>query len=210
VAGWVFFDLNGTLVDPGALIAPRELALQALDEASVLAMITALGGREAAFKDLLEAALRRKLIRAGRDPDEALGALERLPDMPAFPEAQAALATLRDAGFKLAVLTQSPAESAAAVLAGAGLETDRVLSASPLKPDKRAYAPAHGAWFVAAHWWDIAGAAGAGLRTAWVSRDDLAYPSGPVPQPDIRVPDLLSAAEAIARAGPADAGSPPG
>lgn len=206
----MFFDLNGTLVDPGALIEPRELALEALDEASVLAMITALGGREAPFKDLLEAALRRKLIRAGRDPGEATGALERLPQMPAFPEAQAALGTLRDAGFELAVLTQSPAESANAVLAGAGLEMDRVLSASPLKPDRRAYAPAQGAWFVAAHWWDIAGAAGAGLRTAWVSRDDVAYPSGPVPQPDISAPDLLSAAEAIASAGPADAGSPPG
>jgi 2-haloacid dehalogenase len=206
----VFFDLNGTLVDPGALIEPRELALEALDEASVLAMITSLGGREAPFKDLLEAALRRKLVRAGRDPGEATGALERLPQMPAFPEAQAALGTLRDAGFELAVLTQSPAESANAVLAGAGLEMDRVLSASPLKPDRRAYAPAQGAWFVAAHWWDIAGAAGAGLRTAWVSRDDVAYPGGPVPQPDISAPDLLSAAEAIASAGPADAGSPPG
>ena len=56
--------------------------------------------------------------------------------------------------------------------------------------------PAEGAWFVAAHWWDIAGAAGAGLRTAWVSRDDRAYP-GAVPQPELRAPDLLAAARAI-------------
>ena len=188
----VFFDLNGTLVDPVALIEPRELALAALDEANVYAMIV----REAAFRDLLDAALRRLLERAGRDPAEAAGALERLPSMPAFPEAAEALDTLRDAGFELAVLTQSARENAELVLANAGLRMDRVLSATPLKPDARAYEPARGAWFVAAHWWDVAGAAGAGLRTAWVSRDDRVYP-GAVPQPAIRAPDLLAAARAI-------------
>ncbi|WP_051325164.1 HAD family hydrolase [Candidatus Solirubrobacter pratensis] len=209
MADWVFFDLNGTLVDPGVLIEPRELALDALDHANVLAMITTLGGRDAPFRDLLEAALRRLLQRDGRDPGEAAEALERLPRMPAFPEAQAALRALRDAGFRLAVLTQSAVESAEAVLAGAGLELDRVLSASPFKPDPRAYEPARGGWFVAAHWWDVAGAAGAGLETAWVSRDDRVYPRV-VPQPRISAPDLLSAAEAIVSAGPAAGGSPPG
>jgi 2-haloacid dehalogenase len=188
----VFFDLNGTLVDPGALISPRELALAALDEANVYAMIV----REARFADLLEAALRRLLERAGRDPGEAAEALERLPSMPAFPEAAEALDTLRAAGFEVAVLTQSAREHAELVLRNAGLRMDRVLSASPLKTDPRAYAPAQGAWFVAAHWWDVAGASGAGLRTAWVSRDDRVYP-GAIPQPEIRAPDLLAAARAI-------------
>jgi 2-haloacid dehalogenase len=188
----VYFDLNGTLVDPGALIEPRELALAALDEANVYAMIV----REAAFSDLLDAALRRLLERAGRDPDEAARALERLPSMRAFPEAAEALDLLRAAGFGLAVLTQSARESAELVLRNAGLQIDRVLSASPLKPHPDAYAPAQGAWFVAAHWWDVAGAAGAGLRTAWISRDDRAYP-GAVPQPELRAPDLLAAARAI-------------
>ena len=199
----VYFDLNGTLVDPVALIEPRELALAALDEANVYAMIV----RDAPFRDLLDAALRRLLERAGRDPADAAGALERLPAMPAFPEAAEALDTLRAAGFELAVLTQSARESAELVLRNAGLRIDRVLSASPLKPDPRAYEPARGAWFVAAHWWDVAGAAGAGLRTAWVSRDDRVYPSA-IPQPEIRAPDLLSAARAIAAA-PPGGGSPP-
>jgi len=188
----VFFDLNGTLVDPGALLEPRELALAALDEANVYAMIV----REAAFKDLLDAALRRQLERAGRDPAEAAGALERLPSMPAFPEAAEALDALRAAGFELAVLTQSARESAELGLRNAGLQIDRVLSASPLKPHPDAYAPARGAWFVAAHWWDVAGASRAGVRTAWVSRDDRVYPAA-LPQPDVRAPDLLAAAHAI-------------
>jgi 2-haloacid dehalogenase len=199
--GWVYFDLNGTLVDPGVLIEPRQLALDALDHANVLATITALGGRHAPFKDFLDAALRRLLEREGRDPGEAAGALERLPDMPAFPEAAEALATLRAGGLQPAVLTQSAVDSAEAVLRNAGLELDRVLSARPYKPDPRAYEPARGGWFVAAHWWDVMGAAGAGLKTAWVSRDDRAYP-GAVPQPDIRAPDLLAAARAIVTGAP--------
>ena len=199
----IFFDLNGTLVDPGALIEPRELALAALDQATVLAMINALGGRAVPFRELLDAALRHQLGRAGRDAADAEAALARLPSMPAFPEAAEALDTLRQAGFEVAVLTQSARENAEPVLANAGLRMDRVLSASPLKPDPRAYAPAQGAWFVAAHWWDVAGAAGAGVRTAWVSRDDRVYPAA-IPQPELGAPDLLSAARAIVSAdGPA-------
>jgi 2-haloacid dehalogenase len=197
---WVYFDMNGTLVDPGVMIEPRELALDTLDHANVMAMIATLGGWQPAFKDLLDAALRRLLERAGRDPGEADEALARMAHMPAFPEAAEALDTLREGGFQVAVLTQSSAETAEAVLRDAGLRMDRVLSARPYKPDPRAYEPARGGWFVAAHWWDIMGAAGAGLRSAWVSRDDVAYP-GTGPRPELRAPDLLSAARAIVQAG---------
>ena len=86
---WVFFDLNGTLVDPSVLLAPAEIPVAALDEANVMAMITTIAGRETAFKPLLDAALRRGLLRAGRSADEAAGALERLPDMPAYPDVPA-------------------------------------------------------------------------------------------------------------------------
>ncbi len=63
---WVFFDLNGTLVDPSVLLEPAEIPVAALDEANVMAMITTIAGRETAFKPLLDAALRRGLERAGR------------------------------------------------------------------------------------------------------------------------------------------------
>ena len=49
------------------------------------------------------------------------------------------------------------------------------------------------AWFVAGHWWDVAGASYAGLRTAWISRTDLAYPDA-MPAPDVAGPDLASVA----------------
>ena len=58
----------------------------------MMAMVTVLAGRETAFKPLLDAALRRGLERAGRDPALAEGALERLPSMPAYPDVPEALA----------------------------------------------------------------------------------------------------------------------
>jgi 2-haloacid dehalogenase len=204
---WVFFDLNGTLVDPAVLIDPPELAVVALDEANVMAMITTIAGRETAFKPLLDAALRRGLARAGHDPELAAGALERLPEMPAYPDVPGALARLRDGGHQLAVLTQSSADAAEAVLANAGIRNvfELVLSAPELgafKPDDLAYKAAleragvTDAWFVAGHWWDVAGAAYAGLSTAWISRTDLAYPVA-MPEPDVRGGDLDAVATAI-------------
>ena len=206
---WVFFDLNGTLVDPSILLAPAEIPIAALDEANVMAMITTIAGRETAFKPLLDAALRRGLLRAGRSADEAAGALERLPDMPAYPDVPGALRGLRDAGFQLAVLTQSSLEAAEEVTRNAGLRDafELVLSAPELgafKPDDLAYkaalerAAVTDAWFVAGHWWDVAGAAYAGLRTGWVSRTDLAYPDA-MPAPDVTGADVSAVAAAILR-----------
>jgi 2-haloacid dehalogenase len=217
-AGWALFDLNGTLVDPSVLAEPlggaseAPLVLEALEEANRMAMVLTLGGRRAAFKDLFEAALRRALELDGRDAGLAGEALRLLGAMPAFPDAAAALERLRAAGLRLAVLTQSSAHAAERVLRFAGLREafELVLSADDagaFKPDGRAYAMAlgrvgaepAGTWFVAGHWWDVAGAAAAGLRTAWISRTDRVYPQA-MPDPDIRAPDLAGAVEAIAAA----------
>jgi 2-haloacid dehalogenase len=208
---WVFFDLNGTLVDPAVLLSPAELPIAALDEANMMAMITTIAGRESAFKPLLGAALQRGLERFGRSGDEAVDALARLPDMPAFGEVPDALRALRDGGFRLAVLTQSSASAAEEVTANAGIRElfELVLSAPELgafKPDDLAYksalerAGASEAWFVAGHWWDVAGAAYAGLRTAWISRTDVAYPVA-MPEPDVRGADLREVAAALLRRG---------
>jgi len=204
---WVFFDLNGTLVDPSVLLEPAEIPIAALDEANVMAMITTIAGRETAFTPLLDAALRRGLQRAGRSPEEAAGALEKLPRMPAYPDVPDALGALREAGFTLAVLTQSAADAAEEVTRNAGIRDafELVLSAPALgafKPDDLAYKSAleragvTDAWFVAGHWWDVAGAAYAGLRTAWISRTDLAYPDA-MPEPDVRGADLAEVAAAL-------------
>ena len=208
---WVLFDLNGTLVDPSVLLEDGDLGVAALDEANMMAMVTVLAGVEASFKPLLDAALRRGLERAGRDPALAADALSRLPSMPAYPDVPDALAALRSGGFQLAVLTQSAVDAAETVLSNAGIRDhfELVLSApdsGAFKPEDLAYryalerAGATDAWFVAGHWWDVAGAAFAGLRTAWISRTDLAYPIA-MPPPDVSGPDLASVATTI-RGGP--------
>src|SRR3954470_13343261 len=110
MSAWVLFDLNGTLVDPAVLLDPPELGIAALDEANMMAMVTVIAGAQAEFRSLLGAALERGLVRAGRDPELAKLALERLPEMPAYPDVSEALQQRRDGGFQLAVLTQSGRE----------------------------------------------------------------------------------------------------
>ena len=207
---WVLFDLNGTLVDPSVLIEPGEIGVAALDEANMMAMVSSLAGAETEFRPLLGAALERLLERAGRDPALAAEAMARLPSMPAYPDVPDALAALRSGGFRLAVLTQSAADAAETVLSSAGIREhfELVLSApdsGAFKPEDLAYryglerCGATEAWFVAGHWWDVAGAAFAGLRTAWISRTDLAYPIA-MPAPDVRGADLAEVAAAITSA----------
>jgi 2-haloacid dehalogenase len=200
---WVLFDLNGTLVDPAGIGEP--LLPAAFEDAIELAMVTTMTGGQAAFKDLIGAALRRRLRLAARDATEADPALERLATMPAYPEAHAALERLATGGARVGVLTQSSADAAEALLRNAGLRDalEVVISADDagaFKPDPRVYRLAlervGPAWLVAAHWWDVAGAARAGMRTAWVARHDRLYPDA-APAPDVSGADLLEAATGV-------------
>jgi 2-haloacid dehalogenase len=214
---WVLFDLNGTLVDTAVMAQPlgdsgadEELVGHAVDDAIQLAMVVTLTGREAAFKDLVRAGLRRRLRLAGRDPSVADDAIGLMGAMPAFIDAPAALEQLRGIGLRLGVLTQSAATDADGVLRFAGLR-DRieiVISApesGAFKPDPRPYrmalerveATGEEVALVAAHWWDVAGAKAAGLRTGWVARRDLVLPDG-VPEPDVGGRDLMEVAEGLA------------
>src|SRR4051794_41642036 len=84
---WVLFDLNGTLVDPAVLTDPPHVAHEALDEANVMAMITALAGRTAPFAELLEGALARRLGAPGVDPPPPRGGPGPPPSVPPSPPA---------------------------------------------------------------------------------------------------------------------------
>jgi 2-haloacid dehalogenase len=109
---------------------------------------------------------------------------ERMRGLPAHPDVPQAISQLRAAGFGVVTLTNSVAEVATDQLRNAGLATlvDAVYSADAvhqLKPAPEPYRyvldaqqtdPAD-AILIAAHDWDIAGAAAAGLGTAFLSRD---------------------------------------
>jgi len=213
---WVLFDLNGTLVDPSVLAQPlgdastdEELVEAALDDAIRQAMVVTLTGAQASFRDLLEAGLRRQLALAGHSEDGLEEALGLLGCMPAILGAAAALERLRGVGLRLGVLSQSSVEAADQVLRFAGLRDriELVMSADEagaFKPDPRPYrmaiertgAEAGEIVFVAAHWWDVAGAKRAGMRTGWVARRDRVLPAS-VPEPDVQGPDLPDVAEKV-------------
>ena len=155
----VLFDLNGTLLDPG----PETERLRA---AVRLAMAHTLAGDFRPFAELLEAV-------GGTVPDA----------MPAFPDVFEGLHALKRQGHRLVVLTNSARETGEEHVRAAGLGDcfERVIGVDEVgayKPDRRAYAYALSelgadpvdSWLVAAHDWDLVGAHGVGLHTAFVAR----------------------------------------
>lgn len=187
VTRWAVFDLNGTLLDPSGV------GTEALDGAILASMTLNHAGEYRPFADLIAA--------AGGDPSQP---------MPAFPEAAAALDVLADAGFALAVLSNSMTATAEAGLRAAGLR-DRFAhvvgtdQAGVFKPDARVYRtglaaigaePAE-ATMVAAHWWDLRGARAVGMRVAWVGhREGRLTPL--LPDPDASGAGLLETAMMLA------------
>jgi 2-haloacid dehalogenase len=213
---WVLFDLNGTLVDTAVLAQPlgdtagaEDLVAAAFDLAVMQAMTGTLTGAAADFRSYVDAGLRRGLTLAGLDPELADAALGLLGSMPAFIEAPAALERLRGEGLHLGVLTQSGEAAADQVLRFAGLRDriDLIVGADAVgafKPDPRMYRAAveraavapEEACMVATHWWDVTGAARAGLRTGWVARRERAL-LATVPEPSVRGGDLAEVADRI-------------
>lgn len=112
------------------------------------------------------------------------------------------LRDLREAGIRLVTLSNGATTVAEGLLDRAGISglveaTLSVEDAEAWKPDHRAYdyalhqtgVAAEEAMLVAAHPWDVDGAARAGLRTAWVNRRGATYPASFRPG-DIEVPTL--------------------
>jgi 2-haloacid dehalogenase len=213
----VLFDVNGTLLDPRALTAtwegaPAGLGLSVLDQTVKQAMTDSMTGGFRPFTDYVRAALALRAGLAGLGEEAVEAGMRAAAALPPYPDAADALARLRLAGHTPSALTNSPADGARAALGDAGLldHFHAVVSVEAVgvyKPDPRVYAhalevlgaAAGETWFVAGHWWDVWGAKRAGLRTAWVGRDEGAL-VGTVPDPDVRAATLAEAADAIAAA----------
>ena len=213
---WVLFNLTGTLVDPTVLAQPlgdsgadEELILAAIDDAIAMAMADTLTGALTPLEELMHAAMRRRLRRAGGDPERAAAAIALMATMPAYLEAPGALESLRARGLRLGVLAQNPGAAADSVLRFAGLRDrfELVLGAQDsgaYKPDPRPYrmaleqtgAPADEVAFISTFWWDVAGAKRAGLPTGWVARRERSLVDS-VPPPDYVGRDLAEVANAI-------------
>jgi 2-haloacid dehalogenase len=128
---------------------------------------------------------------------------------PPHPEVPAALAQLRNAGFRLFTLTDNTIEIQMRQLEGGGIAKyfERHFSAGDVKthkPNSRAYAhaenelgvPPSRLLMIASHTWDTEGALGAGWHAALIKRpwnDVLSIG----PQPDIVGADLKDVAEQL-------------
>jgi 2-haloacid dehalogenase len=130
--------------------------------------------------------------------------------LPAHPDVPAALDRLKDAGFRLATLTNSPLDVVRDQVRNAGIADrfEEVISADEievLKPAATAYRFAaqrmqvdqRAVRLVAAHAWDVTGALAAGCAAAFVARPGK-VPSPVGDQPDIVGDDLAAVAELIA------------
>jgi 2-haloacid dehalogenase len=214
----IVFDVNETLLDLTALDPPFERAFgragvrrewfgQFLQSAFVSTITDAYADFGTIGRAALEMTERRNSVELStQDRDAILGTLRQLPPPPEVP---AALERLRNAGLRLAALTNSTEAVATAQLTNAGLAPlfEQILSADAarrLKPAKEAYETAARALgiavgemrLVAAHAWDIAGALRAGASAAFVARPGMVL-DPLVPAPDIVGVDLADVAEQI-------------
>lgn len=214
----IVFDVNETLLDMSALdplfadafsdkSARRAWFAQTLQNAMAATIV----GSYEPFGDMAKAALEMTARIRGVtiDDERKRRILQGLTTLPAHGDAAPGLQRLREAGYRLAALTNSTQAVGEAQLEHAHLLPyfEIVLSAEAVrrfKPAPEVYTmaaqrlalPPHDLILVAAHGWDITGAIHAGLQGAFVARHGTAL--NPLePAPTLVAPDLRTLADAI-------------
>lgn len=136
-------------------------------------------------------------------------ALQTITQLSAYKDVPKGLQLLRDSGFRMATLTNSPTETLSAQLQSAKLTRffDSTLSIDTIKkykPSLETYRWAaeqlsvniSNTILVAAHGWDIAGALQAGMQAAFIEREGQSlYPLSP--RPGLIAKDILDFAKKI-------------
>ncbi len=218
MASVIVFDLNETLLDMSALDSffadkfgnakTRQSWFQTLES---LMLTTVVVHRNTPFSELMLAALnmtaqRERIELYAADENELSEQMKRLAP---YGEVESGLQMLHDGGFRLVVLTNGAQKAAHEQVEFARLTNyfEKVLSAQDtgmLKPGRVTYQYAARELgvecadirLVAAHPWDITGAAAAGCATGFIARPGkFADPSGTPPEIEAR--DLNDMAEQI-------------
>jgi 2-haloacid dehalogenase len=212
------FDVNETLLDLGALDPHFERvfgdasARQAwFGQFLALWLTEMLTGEYTNFGTIGGGALEMVAKRQGvdlsdEDKQRILGDMQELPP---HPEVEDALGRLRDAGIRLATLTNSTQQVADAQIDNSGLRDyfEQVLSADTvqrLKPAPEPYRMAADSLgvevgqvrLVAAHAWDVVGAMRAGCAAAFVARPGMVL-NPLAARPDVVGADLREVADKI-------------
>lgn len=216
------FDVNETLLDLGGL---DEVFRELLGEAGArrewfarllhLSVVSTAFGRPPDFGELGRAALAAsaagRRIELPADADARLGSA--IAALRPHPDVAAGLDRLREAGWALLALTNSPQAGVERQLTTTGLAERfaaivSVDAAGRFKPAPEPYrwaakiggAPIERTWMVACHDWDLAGASRAGMRTAYVARPGLRW-AEIYDRPEVEAADLAGLAERMIAAG---------
>lgn len=212
------FDVNETLLDLGALDPQFERVFgdastrQAWFGQFLALWLTELvTGQYTPFGTIGGSALEMVAERQGVDLsyEDKQQILSGMQELPPHPEVEENLGRLRDAGIRLAALTNSTQQVADAQIDNSGLRNyfEQVLSADTAQSLKPAPAPYRMAAeslgvevgevrLVAAHAWDVVGAMRAGCAAAFVARPGMVL--NPLAQrPDVVGADLREVVDRI-------------
>jgi len=217
----LFFDVNGTLLDLAPLQASLRDAFGGRGDLPTLwftsllhySLVATVSDR---YRDFLEIGVAVLQVVAGShgigfSEEEARQALAPLHSLPPHPEVKPALERLRQAGFRLATLSNSSQAMLNSQLDHAGITGyfEAALSVETVafyKPHPHTYhwaaqrmgVEAHDSLLVAAHGWDVAGALWAGMRAVFIQRPgQQLYPLAEAPECNVSslgdLADYLSA-----------------
>ena len=214
----IVFDVNETLLDLQAMRPRFDVAFGSADllaarfgqllRHSLVATVT---DRYVPFDVLGVDALQLVALKAGIDLSEADAAhvVDGMRHLPPHPDVRPAITRLRDHGFRVATLANSPPHLLIDQLANAEVIDlfDMTMSIDPVRkfkphPDtyrsgaKRLGIDINGMRLVAAHDWDVTGAIRAGATAAFVARPGMVL-SRASETPGIVGSDLESVAAAI-------------
>jgi 2-haloacid dehalogenase len=139
--------------------------------------------------------------------DEVRWLVSQIESLKPFPDVVAALAALRGAGYRLAILSNGDRDMLKAAGPHIGFAFDHVISvqeAGYFKPHWKSYAKAEeiigidrsSILFVANHAFDCVGAKSYGMRTAFIDRRRRPFGEGQQ-QPDLIVTDFSALAAAL-------------
>jgi len=142
---------------------------------------------------------------------EAQNAVAAIRSIPPYPDVPPGLKKMKDAGFRMYTLTNSPGQVMESQGKNAGIAQyfDGLLTVEGLnvyKPHPRTYhratrqsnVPIQNCMLIAAHGWDVAGARLSGMRAAFVERlGKTLYPLGP--DVEFSASDLGAVADRLVR-----------
>ena len=216
----IVFDVNETLLnlaalDPeferlfGSSLVRGEWFAQVLQNS----MVASITGKYEDFGKIAGTALDMTARKHNLQllPDDRAAILGGIRSLPAHADVRAGLDRLKEAGFRLFTLTNSPPQVVDAQLQNSGLsgyfeKSFSVDSVRKFKPDPEVYrmaarelgVPVEQVRLVAAHDWDVAGALMAGCAAAFIARPGKVL-NPLMPEPDIVGKDLLEVAAKIVK-----------